>query len=227
MGEGNEEMSSHKFDNAVFFLDAEGTRRFLFRLMNIGKNDADDLKFVVVPANSGLGLVLAESRTETSSRDRIVQYLEYTYHADGSLLQKFRTHRSSQAEYRNPAGSEKRRRPLSALAVWEPFLRYSVYDYTRCKPINLNCPCTILRHADIFDGDPFVCTLFLGSMAYATPPYEPEKELIERLNDVAHKVDLCIWIYKSSSQPEPIRLPGSDLVLNPRANWIEVVENTR
>ena len=59
---------------------------------------------------------------------------------------------------------------------------------------------SLIDNPVIFNSDPFVCTLFLGHMAYASPANNQPTEMIHRINDIAHKTDLILWFYKTAYQ---------------------------
>jgi hypothetical protein len=214
----------HKFDCSIFFLDDQKNRRFLFRLTNYGK-ETDELKLFFFLPDMDIGFNYNESVDTFTESDLIGQYAELTYHHDGSLLFKFPEHiKNGKPLQKNPAGMGTRRTPLSELRDWESFVRYTIVDYSSCKIIETDNLMTIFRNGVIFGGDPFVCNLYLGHMAYANPPNSQPTEMIYRINDVASNIDLILWSYKTDYQGKLMRVGESDLVIRARNNLIEIIE---
>lgn len=214
----------YKFDYSVFFFDCDNNRRFLFRVINYGK-EADELKFIFIPTGLGLGFTYFENLDTFTESDLVGQYAEVTYHKDGTLLHKFQSDkRGGESRYKNPAGTGRRRTPISQLREWEPFVRYTIVDCSSLKVIKSDRAFSIPHDSTIFNGDPFICTLFLGHKIYACPPNNSPTEMIYRINDVARNVDLILWFYKSDYQGRLMQVGKSDLTIHLRANIIEVVE---
>ena len=214
--------SKHKVDCSIFFPDNHGDKRFLFRLINFGK-ETDELKFIFIP--KGTGFTYFETEDTFTELDIFGLYSEITYHNDGSLLYKFPgNRRGDKIQYKNPAGIGKRRTPILQLREWEPFIRYTIVDYSLCKVIDTENAISPPYNPVIFGGDPFVCTLFLGHMAYKEPMNNQPIEIIYRINDIADKVDLILWFYKTDYRGRAMRVDKSDLVIHSRSNLIQVVD---
>lgn len=217
----------HRFDRSIFFLDNKGDRRFLFRVINFGK-DTDELKLIFIPTNTASGFAYVESEDAFAESDIIGLYAEITYHNDGSLLHKFPAYRKGdKTRYKNPAGPGRRRTPIPELREWEPIVRYTVVDYTLCRMIDPEDSLALPYNPMIFNGDPFVCIIHLGHMAYANPPNNQPTEMIYRMNDVASNVDLILWLYKTSYRGRLMRIGKSSHSVFSRGNVIEVVEKTK
>lgn len=217
----------HRFDSSIFFLDNKGDRRFLFRVINFGK-DTDELKFMFIPTDTATGFTYFESSDAFAESDIIGFYAEITYHNDGSLLHKFPPYRKGdKTRYKNPAGPGKRRTPLPELREWEPIVRYTIVDSTLCRTIDVKDGLVLPHNPIIFNGDPFVCIIHLGHMAYANPPNNHPTEMIYRMSDVATNVDLILWVYKTTYRGRLMRIGRSNHTVFSRGNLIEAVEKRK
>lgn len=220
--------SKHKFDLSVFFEDPRGVRRFLFRVLNIGKGDLDDLKFVFLPPVKNIGITYGEHPEGYSSKDLPGSYGEITYHSDGSMLHKLTPFEKIQPGpvYKNPMGQGNRRSPISGIREWEPIIRLTIRDYENCKIVEAEKMAVFPRRTFLFNEEPFVCDLFLGHESNPDPlNMQLYSELVFRIPGIAAGVDLVCWVYKTLSWGRWMRLgENSDKAFYFRLNEIQALE---
>lgn len=214
-------MAKPKFKCSVFFTDQGGEARFLFQVLNLGK-ETDELKFVFTHPDSGMGGIYIEARNRFTGDEIARLQPEISYHSDGTLLQKMPSYSSrTETIYKNPQGTGHRRTPLSDIYEWEPFVRYTVADYALClKPVGKDST-IVPQHPTVFDGTPFTCYLFLGNQAMPSPT-EIENRAVFRLPDVTSDLDLLCCFYKSDYRGEYYTLPNSSERVFMRRNVIEI-----
>jgi hypothetical protein len=61
----------------------------------------------------------------------------------------------------------------------------------------------IIDDSSIFNEEPFEYYVYLGNKLYPTPPNNNYGELVYRINNITEKLDLIIWISKSSFNGQP------------------------
>jgi len=216
-------MAKPKFKESIFFVDHDGVTRFLFQVLNLGKGEADELKFVFTHPDSGMGGIYQDVVGQFTGNEIIRLQPEISYHADGSLLQKMPSYSPrSDTIYKNPHGTGHRRTPLADIYEWEPFVKYTVVDYSLCKKPVVDSAVSVPRHAGVFDGTPFECILFLGDKEMLSPKIRNDR-CIFRQTGVASKLDLLCCFYKSNHQGEYFTLPNSPERVFVRRNMIEIV----
>ena len=96
----------------TFFFRVTYKDFFLFKLINIGYGNNDDLKFIFTDPKSNTANIYAEEGPVIQEKDIIYPYGEMTYHSDGSLLFKFPKYPDPSREYMNPQGKGFRRKKL-------------------------------------------------------------------------------------------------------------------
>lgn len=199
-------MDKEKFKASIFFTDLAGEHRFLFKIINYGK-DTDELKFIFNHPKSYNAVIFNEQGTKYPEESVIRSYGEVSYHSDGSLLWKLpETPEGQRTVIDNPHGTGSRRTPLSAIKAWEPVVLVNIIRYNNCFP-ELTDDAKILPSSPrIFNGDPFEYHIFLGHMRYGDPPNSGESELIFRVNDIGQDIDMMIWVRKSDYSGEPFKL---------------------
>ena len=196
---------------------------FLFQIINFG-NDTENLKFVFNSKKDFTAITYTESDTAFEKSDIISRHGEITYHNDGTILFKFPGGNNQNNNlYVNPLGKGISKVPLKKIRDWIPIISYKIADYTLCKKKQSKFPIYIPIHKKLFDGTPFECIIYLGHMAYANPPNNEMNEMIFRLNDVAEKIDLIVWFFKSDFRGQVHRIPNSDIDVIVK-NAINVVE---
>lgn len=196
----------------------------MFRVINYGK-DTDELKFIFIPAGMSSGFTYTEHEDIFTKADIVGLYAEITYHNDGLLLHKFPSaQKNEKPQYKNPSGLGNRRTPISKVRAWEPFAQYTIVDYSACKIIVAENAVIVPNNATIFNGAPFICTLFLGHMTYADPPNNQLTEMIYRINDVASSVDLILWFYKTDYQGRLMQINNTNLVIETKNNLVNIIE---
>ena len=215
-----------KYEKSIYFRDIKNLEYFLFQIINFG-NDTEHLKFVFNSKKDFTAITYTESDTSFEKSDIIGRHAEITYHNDGTMLFKFPGgNNQTNNLYVNPFGNGIRRHPLYEIREWIPIISYKIADYSLCKKKESKFPIFIPSHKNIFDGTPFECIIYLGHMAYANPPNNSLNEMIFRLNDVADKIDLSIWFFKSDFRGQVHRIPNTDTDVIIK-NVINVVEKKR
>ncbi len=204
-------------------MDQQNEIRFLFQVLNLGKGIVDELKFIFTYPDSGMGGIYSETKGEFIGDEFVRLQPEISYHADGSLLQKMPSYNPrTKTIYKNPHGIGHRRTPLAHIDTWEPFVKYTIVDYSLCKkPVGVDA-IIIPHHSGIFDGTPFRCILFLGNEEMPSPKIQSDRGVF-RLPGVARKLDLLCCFYKSDYQGEYYTLSNSSERVFVRRNILEIV----
>lgn len=211
------------YEKSIYFRDIEKLEYFLFQIINFGK-DTEHLKFVFNSKKDSTAITYTESDTSFEKSDIIGRHGEITYHNDGTILFKFpRGNNQNNNLYVNPFGKGISKLPLKEIRDWIPIVSYKIADYSICKKKESKFPIYIPAHEKIFDGTPFECIIYLGHMNYANPPNNGMNEIIFRLNDVAEKIDLIVWFFKSDFRGQVHRIPNTDKDVIVK-NIINVVE---
>ena len=195
-------MGKPKFKRSIFFIDNNGDKRFLCKILNFGE-EKDDLKFIFRHPESS-DAIIHNSKGEKYPDESIFRYYgELTYHPDGSVLWKLpKTKKGEEKIVDNPHGTGTRRTRLSALEEWEPIVIGNIIRYQNCLD-KLTGDAEILpEHDKIFNGEPFEYILFLGHMKYQSPPNIGEEEFIYRINNIGNEIDMIIWVRKSEFKGE-------------------------
>jgi len=211
------------YQKSIYFRDNENVEYFLFQIINYGK-DTEHLKFIFNSQKDSMFITYTESDTSFKSSDIISRQGEITYHNDGTILSKFpRGNNQNNNLYVNPFGNGISRLPLKEIRDWIPIISYKIADYSLCKKKESKFPIYVPTHKNIFDGSPFECIIYLGHMVYANPPNNGINEMIFRLNDVAEKIDLIVWFFKSDFRGQVHRIPNTDIDVIIK-NVINIVE---
>lgn len=205
-------MAEVKFKTSIFFVDSEGGKRFLFKVINYGQ-ETDELKFIFNHPESTDAIILNKEDGKYPEEITIRDYGELSYHSDGSLLWKLpKTKDGIEKVIDNPHGTGTRRTPLTALDEWEPVILGNIIRYKNCLT-GLTQDARILPENDvIFSGDPFEYYIFLGHMKYQKPPNNGSNELIYRVNDIGENIDLILWVRKSNYYGEPFDFGGQQAI---------------
>jgi hypothetical protein len=215
-------MSRARFSGSIYFLDTSKVHYFLLQVINIGK-EGDTLKFVFNSPSSASEVVYTQSRAEFGTGDFVRPYAEVTYHNDGTVLYKFPKHNNrTETIYKNPHGKGKRRVPIDEIGVWEPIIRGTVVQYGLCRRDPSEDMVMIPENPMIFNGSPFQFVVFLGNLRYANPPNDKATEMLYRINDVARKIDLLVWLYKTDYRGTWLKVGKSDVFMDD--NLFEIVE---
>lgn len=183
-------MAKPKFKKSIFFKDQQNGIHFLFQVLNLGKGIADKLKFIFTYPDSGMGGIYLETKSKFTGDEFIRLQPEISYHADGSLLQKMPSYSPrTETIYKNPHGTGQRRTPLAKIDEWEPFVKYTVVDYSLYdKPVGVDA-IIVPYHSGVFDGTPFMCILFLGNESMPSPRILCDRDVF-RVHGIARKLDL-------------------------------------
>ena len=210
-------------EKSIYFRDINNSEYFLFQVINFGKN-IEHLKFIFTSKKDSAGITYAETDTTFEKSDIIGRHGEITYHNDGTIMFKFPGGNNQKNNlYKNPFGEGIRKLPLKEIREFIPIISYKIADYSLCRKKDSKSPIYVPSHGRIFDGTPFECILYLGHMAYANPPNNGMNEMIFRLNDVADKIDLIVWFFKSDFRGQVRRIPNTDITIISK-NVINVVE---
>ena len=212
-------------NKSLYFHDDNHNEYFLFQVLNYGKT-TDELKFVFNSIRSGTAIVYTPSGvSQPSKEDIIIPYAEISYHNDGIMLGKLPKYKNGDSnDYFNPFGKGIKRIPLNQIGEFVPIIKYTVVNYRLCKKSTSTDAIMLPFNKNIFNGEPFECVIWLGNMAYADPPNYKADEMIYRINDIAHNIDLIVWIYKSDYRGEIIPLPNTSLNVFNTGNIIQAVE---
>ena len=211
------------YEKSIYFRDIKNSEYFLFQIINFGK-DTEHIKFIFTSKKDSAGITYTESETSFEKSDIIGRHGEITYHNDGTILFKFPGGNNQKSNlYKNPFGEGIRKLPLKEIREWIPIISYKIADYSLCKKMEPTAPIYVPPNNRIFDGTPFECIIYLGHMVYASPQNNGMYEMIFRLHNVADKIDLIIWFFKSNFQGEVRRIPNTDTSVISK-NVINVVE---
>ncbi len=88
-------------------------------------------------------------------------------------------------------------------------------------------PDFLIENNSIFNGDPFVCVIYLGHMKYALPPNNGTNKEVFRINNIAKNLDMALWFYKTSCSRRKKIIEGTDISTVVNGNVIEIVETNR
>ncbi len=188
---------TNKFKASVFFQDADGIERFLFRIINYGKS-TDELKFISIHPNSQQFNIYSEDDNLDFEQTEMRKHCEISYHSDGSLLWKLPNTKDGQPKIIDNANDTgDRRTPIAKIRVWEPVIIGNIIKYGDCTTGLTDDARIIPANKHVFNGEPFEFCVMLGSMICADPPNSSDHELLFRVNDIAEKIDMIVWIYKS------------------------------
>lgn len=161
-----------------FFFRSKDKKYYLFKLINIGDENRNDLKLIFNDPEAGTGNIYAERGTVFQGEDVIHPYGELSYHSDGSLIHKFPNYPDSSKEYINPQGEGFRRRELSDIEEWEPLIEYEIFDYNllrRQKESASEENYIIESDYNFFDGSSLECILILANKSFEPPPQKTIK----------------------------------------------------
>lgn len=199
-------MSVKKISKSVYFTDKDNNARFLFKILNYGKN-TDEIKVSFSSYKDSKSVIYNDSNVISLDDSLIRKFGEISYHSDGSVLWKFpQTKSEPDTIIKNPNMVGSRRTPLKEIREWEPFFMGNIIKYDECK-IGKNNNIELIKYLpNIFTGQPFEYLVHLGHMRYQNPPNKKKEEFIYRINDIGMNLDLIIWIRKSSYCGEHFQL---------------------
>lgn len=196
-------MSKIKVNIAVCFRDKDGNNRFMFNLLNYGKT-TDEVKFSFNKSKDNKTVIATEEGQVYPDDSLIRSFAELSYHDDGSLLWKYpQTKKEKDVIRKNPHGKGSRRTPLKEIGIWEPVFMGNIIRYKSCPIDTENDSAIIIDDGSIFNEEPFEYHVFLGNKLYQTPPNNNYGELVYRLNNITEKLDMTIWVMKSSYHGQP------------------------
>lgn len=214
-----------RIKKTVAFRSPDGSNRLLFRILNIGKQ-TDELKFQFIESDHHSAVTYSEDKIYHSKSDILATYAEISYHNDGTLLHKFpKPFGESEIKYINPYGMGERCTPLYDINEWESVIRLTIEKYSLCHRIDE--PDCLVENQSIFNGDPFVCVIYLGHMNYALPQNNGKDEQVFRINNIAKNLDMALWFYKTSYSGHKKIIEGTDISTVGNGNVIEIVETSR
>lgn len=215
-------MGKSKLNISVGFKDHEGNIRFLFRALNYGKF-SDELKFSFNKSKDYRKIIHIDGNKNYSYESIIRNYAELSYHEDGTLIWKYsELFKGDKSIRNNPHGEGSRRTPLPNIGVWEPVFMGNIIRYNDCPFASDSNLEVIEDKSDIFNGEPFEYHVFLGDLRYQTPPNNKVGELVYRINDITSKLDMTIWVRKSSFQCDPFMIGDKTTINN--NNHIRICE---
>ena len=135
------------------------------------------------------------------------------------LLYGGRINERHKTVYKNPHGINNKRTALKEVNFWEPVIRYTIVNYNLCKKQKIYNKATLPLKINIFNGDPFECTLFVGGKKAPTPK-ESNIDLAYRISFIATNVDILLVIVKSNYFGEWMQLGESTQKVFSRNNFI-------
>lgn len=213
-------MAKSKFSASIYFTDDKNELRFLFQIINIGRN-SDELKFIFNSPTVSTAVIYSDDTKPYILDALITNYGEVTYHADGSVLYKFPGARLSD-KYKNPTGTGSRRTPLEHITKWEPVIQGKIIRYSDCKKQPSNDQVYIPQNKGIFSGNPFEYIALLCRSDFKFPDVSSPDEIIFRLPNIASNIDLVVIITKSNYSGAPFRLGDTEYIND--NNLIQVIE---
>jgi len=207
-------MGKSKLNISVGFKDHEGKIRFLFRVLNYGKS-SDELKFSFNKSKDYRKIIHTDDNKNYPDESIIRNYAELSYHEDGTLMWKYsELFKGDKSIRNNPHGEGSRRTPLANIGIWETVFMGNIIRYKDC-PISSDSNLEIIEDkGDIFNGKPFEYHVFLGDRRYQTPPDNKAGELVYRINDISSRLDMTIWVRKSSFYGEPFMFGDKTAINN-------------
>lgn len=215
-------MRKSKLNISVSFKDYEENHRFLFKALNFGKT-SDELKFSFNKSKDHRSVIATEDGQKYPDDSLIRGYAELSYHKDGSLIWKYPKTKTEKNVFRsNPHGEGSRRTPLKNIGIWEPVFMGNIIRYKDCPIYTEEESEIITDNGEIFNGEPFEYHVFLGNLRYQTPPNKKYGELVHRINNITPKLDMTIWVRKSSYYGESFKF-GDSMIWNDN-NRIQIDE---
>ncbi|MBN2571542.1 MAG: hypothetical protein JXA68_05395 [Ignavibacteriales bacterium] len=215
-------MRKSKLNISVGFKDHEGKIRFLFRVLNYGKS-SDELKFSFNKSRDYRKIIHTDDNKNYPFESIIRNYAELSYHKDGTLMWKYsELFEGDKSIINNPHGEGSRRTPLANIGIWETIFMSNIIRYNDCSISSDSNIEVIEDKGDIFNGEPFEYHVFLGNIRYQTPPNNQTGELVYRINDITYKLDMIIWVRKSSFYGEPFMIGNKNAINN--NNRIKICE---
>ena len=120
--------SKLKFKKNIIFQHGDNYY-YLFKILNFGKEDTDELKFNFSNPSGGTGIIYIEDELNLDDDSIITSYGEMTYHQEGEIHHKFPKYPIKERQYINPLGKGTKKQPLQEITEWEPLFELSIYDY--------------------------------------------------------------------------------------------------
>ncbi len=212
-------MGKTRLNVSIFFRDRLSIEHFLFQVLNFGRNEDDELKFVFNDQDTGTGGAYVESEGKFTGADLIRLQPEVTYHSNGQLHFKMpRYSERTTTEYPNV----QQRRPLKEIREWYRFMQYTVVNYDVCKKPRASQKMLVPPNKLLFDETPFRCIFFLGNKVNPTPR-STLTNVATRILDVASELDLLVCIVKTEYRGTLMRIGATDQWVRPKGNPIEIL----
>jgi len=225
-GDLSHQMKRQKNNISIYFRDRKGEEYFLLQLLNIGAK-RDELKFVFNDPGTDTSGTYNETTGVLAHSDLTHPQPEISYHYDGTMLWKMPANKTqARSVHKNPLGTGGRRTPLSKIGLWEPIIRYRVFDYSLCKKNRSSTPLVLPSKPKLFDGTPFECQIYLGSKDSPSVTND-EVTLSVRVCDFAESVDLLLLIWKSHLKGQFLELGTSGDQVWSTNNVIEIIEKVQ
>ena len=183
------------------FLDKE-TNRFLFRITNIGTYDNPDFKFVFTPKDSGILIDTSEKKRTDGCIDHqhCIQwnYMEFSYHPDGSFLSKLPKFPIRKYLNKNPDGIGERRCPLKDIKDIEFIASIEIDNYSLCKkfspiPQEVHMIC---QNNSVFNGETFNLLVYIKHRDFDINTFQHPMAISYICRGISETLDIGIYIQK-------------------------------
>ncbi|MCW9705785.1 hypothetical protein [Fodinibius salsisoli] len=213
------------FKKSILF-NFKGEDHFLFRVINYGDSE-NHLKFNFFEKKVPRGLISTEKTNIIGKKDIVTGYSEFTYHSDGSLLEKFPTYPVKSMKYKNPHGAGHRRRPLNEINDWEPLFKYEVLNY-RVNEIpqdhfSQEDEIYGFKNERIFNGNSFHVLVNLAHVKFEGPKSISPYEISKRIKGITENLDLWIVIAPIRKVGNYLKIEGMEKPIFSTNNHLQVV----
>lgn len=184
----------------------------------------EELKFIFNAKGNGTGYVYSPDGTVPSKDGILGIYSEISYHSDGSVLWKLYPNSSTVPKHVNAFGVGERRTTLVDVTDWTPIIRYTVVDYEMLLKRKATSPILLFQDSPFFNGEPFVCLIYMGRSDCVYPVSKDGEGMIFRVPGVAKNTDLAIWFFKTDYKGFRFTIPDTDISVWNTSNRLEIVE---
>lgn len=209
------EMKKRETLNVYF--EINGRTYPLFNVTNIGNESAPDLKFagffdnyLVYNGNSQTGEDMGYFTEKEMEQTCMHSHIEFTYHNDGSFLQKDKDYKEKKNIYFNPYGKGARWTPINDITDVQPVIsiairRMTIYRPRKPKEEDSKNHNYICKNDDFFNLDgTYLVVVFLKQANKPMSCFTTKDLYTDILCHLNKDLDICIFLQRHGyPTPQP------------------------
>lgn len=193
------------------YFEMEGLSYLLFHVVNIGNKDTPELKFsgfsnyyISYQNDDNHSVEKGYLTEEEIEKSTFHDYVEFTYHKDGTFLTKHKDFHTQSNRYNNPYGKGVRWTPINEIQGIQPIItiairRMNIYHSIKIEKEKSTVHNYICKNPDLFVSQgKYLVIVYLKEKAKPIACFTTDQVYSDIIIDINERLDLCILLQKHS-----------------------------